>query len=555
MKKNTILIAIVIVGLTCNIICINQVGAQDTLAEQYAPIFYFEKQETCFPVTVEYHVSNSYLYQIGQSNPIDQSPTMSTLSNYSTDGFYLDNQRGDITDMGIINDYQSQQLGFTVYTHIIESGSTTIIQYWMFYAFNRGTQNQHEGDWEMVQVVLSNDKPSQVMYSQHHTGQKAFWDQVEKQGSHIKVYVSRGSHANYFRSYSGVIGLANDHVGANGDILYPSDYDLEVLETQPWLDFAGLWGWAGTTEEEYTTASLLGQTGPHGPKYRENGQMWNGAEWADHLIPLNTNVLLLEFVLYHFISIFLIISLIIISLAFYRIYKRHKTTSLGPRILSIFYIDAGNLKSLGNILCIVALIVAIIALFQPWYLVTTDIGVSGYETNGMEEMLRIDGINGLQMQIPGVTGPMPVGSVVIPFSLLIGISLVFLIINSIGISSSKKLGKIYLYKGIRLVIPIIILIVLVMMLGMIPFESIADTGETTLNINQIISNISNSPLGGQQSISLSEISGSINLQWGLGLGAILLLCSGILFAVAGFLEHKADTILFEKNHTKRTVVK
>ncbi len=549
MKKITLCIGIIVFLLTCNTFFTGHVHAQSTLTEQYAPVFYFEADERCYPVAVDYHVSSSYLYQIGISTPLDQSPTLSSLSTYTMDGVYLDNQQGSITDNGIITDYQNKQLEFTVYAHLIESGSTTIIQYWMFYAFNPGSLNQHEGDWEMVQIILSNGKPSQVMYSQHHSGQKATWDQVEKQGNHIKVYVARGSHANYFRSYSGVLGIANDIVGANGRILSFSAYDLELLETQSWLEYGGRWGWSGTTEEEYASASLLGQIGPQGPKYRENGEMWNAVTWGSSLTPVDNTILILEFVLYHFVSIFLFISLIIISLTLYRIYKRQKTTSLGPRILSILYIDGGNTKSMGNILCILALIIAVIALFQPWYLVSTDIGVSGYETNGMQEMLRIDGLNGIQIQIPGMTGPIPLGTVAIPFSVIIGIGLVFLILNSIGISSTKKLGTSYLYRGIRLLIPIILIILVIMMLGFIPFESMANTGEAEINVSQIISNISGSPFGGQQQISLQDIDGTIQLQWGMGLGALLFLLSGILFFIAGILERNANTVFFQPKKT------
>ena len=63
------------------------------------------------------------------------------------------------------------------------------------------------------------------MFSQHYAGQTATWNQVEKDGNHVKVYVARGSHANYIKPYSGKIGLASDNVGDNGKILRPiTDY-------------------------------------------------------------------------------------------------------------------------------------------------------------------------------------------------------------------------------------------------------------------------------------------------------------------------------------------
>jgi hypothetical protein len=404
----------------------------------------------------------------------------------------------------------------------------------------------------MVQVVLSNGKPSEVMFSQHHGGQKATWDQVETEGNHIKVYVSRGSHANYLRSYSGVVGIANDIVGGNGKILRPDDYNILMLESQPWLDFAGLWGWSGPTEEEFEAASLLGQNGPPGPKFREDGSMWNGIEWGNNLISADNNIFILELILYNFVNIVIILSIVIICIMFYRIYKRHKTTGLGPRKISILYIEGFNMKSIGNIFCIIGIIIAIFALFNPWYMISTDIDVSGYETHGMADMMTIDGINGVQITVPGLTGPIPMGSVMVPFSLLIAIGLVFTIIASIGISQSKKLGRKYIFRGIRLIIPIIIILIVIVALTMIPFESMVDTGEASVDVEGVIGEISSSPFGGQNSVSIPEIDGQIEFNWGLGFGGILLLLSGIIFIIAGVLENTANAELFSGDTIEKT---
>ena len=80
--------------------------AQST-AEDYAPILYFEGEETCYPIDASYHIENSYLYEVDSSTPITTSPTGSTLGNYDSDiyqYYYLDNQLGtpDNPD-GIIN--------------------------------------------------------------------------------------------------------------------------------------------------------------------------------------------------------------------------------------------------------------------------------------------------------------------------------------------------------------------------------------------------------------------------------------------------------------------
>jgi len=526
----------------------NAEAADEDIAQQYSPIFYFEKDETCFPVDVSYHIDNSYLYIVGNPNPVDMAPNTDSISNYTNDGYYLDNQRGTVEDGGIIDDYQSKMgsLGYTVYSRVYSTGETTIIQYWMFYAFNPGTQNQHEGDWEMAQVVLSAGTPTHVMYSQHHGGQKATWNQVEKNGNHIKVYVSRGSHANYLRPYSGVVGVANDIVGDNGEIITSANYNLVMLENQPWLDFAGRWGEYGTTEERAAEASILGQAGPNGPMFREDGEMWsNPMGWGNNLIQADNNLFLLELILYNFVTIFIILTIITLFILLFRIYRRHKKTGLGPRIISMLYIDGFNAKSIGNILCIVGIIIAIFSLINPWYGISTDIRISGYETHGMTDMMTIDGINGIQIQVPGLTGPIPMGSIMIPFSLLIAIGLVFLIIASIGIVHSKKLGQKYMFRGVKLLIPLVLIVIIIMALGAIPFESFAGTGDASVDVGEVIGAISGSPSGGQKIVSIPDIEGQIELQWGFGLGGILLLVSGLILVVSGFLEIIANTSFFE----------
>lgn len=526
----------------------NAEAADEDIAQQYAPIFYFEKDETCFPVDVSYHIENSYLYLVGDVNPNETEPTAESISVKMGDGYYLDNQIGSVDDDNIINDYQSKMntLGYTVYARVIPNGGTTIIQYWMFYAFNKGTQNQHEGDWEMVQVVLTAGTPTHVMYSQHHGGQKATWDQVEKNGDHINVYVSRGSHANYLRSYSGVVGVANDIVGDNGEIITSTNYNLVMLENQPWLDFAGRWGEYGTAEEKAAEASLLGQAGPNGPKFREGQDMWDyPLDWGNSLIQADNNLFLLELILYNFVTIFIILTIVSLIILLFRIYRRHKKTGLGPRIISMLYIDGFNAKSIGNILCIVGIIIAIFSLINPWYEISTDIGISGYETHGMANMMTIDGINGIQIQVPGLTGPIPMGSIMIPFSLLIALGLVFLIIASIGIAHSKKLGQKYMFRGVKLLVPVVLIVIIIMALGAIPFESFADTGDASVDIGEVIGAISSSPSGGQKIVSIPDIEGQIELQWGFGLGGILLLVSGIILIISGFLEIIANTSFFK----------
>ena len=520
-------------------------ATDEDLAEQYKPWFYFEKEETCYPVDVSYALGNSYLYQYTDSGGVlvDDSPTAEELAIYSTEEYkeyYLDNQRGSTSDDGIITDYQSKEglLGYTAYARVYTSGSNTVIQYWMYYAFNKGTLNVHEGDWEMVQIVLTGGVPTEVMYSQHYGGQKATWEQVEKSDNHIKVYVARGSHANYLRSYSGVFGAASDFVGANGKLLSHDEYNIELLESQGWLDFSGRWGAYSGIEN-----AVRGSNGPSGPMYREDGEMWNDPiGWGNSLSQADNNGFLLEWFLCNFLMIFILLMILSFAIFGFLIYRRHKKHGLGPRIFSILYIDGGNIKTIGNILCIVGIIIAFIALIYPWYCVSANIGVGDINTGGFVDLIRIDGVKGIEVNLLDDQGPRQMGTFTLPFSLFIGIGLVFLILGTIGISHSKKLGRKYLFRGIKLMIPIIILLIAIMALGMMDLDSLTGT-EVDSTADTFLNTFSNAPFGGQQSIVIPGAA-MVSTKWGLCLGGQLLLLSGLIIIIAGIMELAANTQLF-----------
>lgn len=530
-------------------------AADPNLAEQYAPILYFVDGEQCYPVDISYALENSYLYANDNPSPLSTAPTANLIKNYTTDTYYLDNQRGTVAvgDNGIENDYQSKMaaLGYTVYANI--DSTNNVIQYWFFYAFNGGDLNRHEGDWEMIQVVLTSGQPSQVMFSQHYAGQKAQWSQVDKEGDHVKVYVARGSHANYIKPYTGKIGLASDTVGDNGKILKPkilqSDgYQIVPLEDQQWLSFGGRWGWAGVDQSASAEAAILGEAGPNGPKFREGGTMWQPLAWASGLQSASDILFLLEWLVYNFVMLFILFTLVSLLLLIFFVYRRKKKHGLGPRIFSLFYIDGSNQKSIGNILCIVVIIMTVLALFLPWYTVTADVSIPPSEQTGTFKAVSVDGINGVQIRLPNRTGPIPLGTLTLPFYLIIGISLVFLVLSTIGISQSKKLGKKYVLRGVRLLFPFIFILIFILLLAsIIPMIS-PPSIEGNTEVQSAMQAISASPFNGQYTVQTSEVQGgSIQLTWGFGIGAYLLLFAGIILIMAGVMEMTAHEQFFEEN--------
>lgn len=532
-----------------HIVSISTAADQDT-AEQYAPILYFVDGEKCFPVDVTYAIENSYVYEIGNPTVLSTSPTAEMLKNYTSDSYYLDNQQGTVAigDNGIENHYQNKlpALGYTVYARV--DPSNTSIQYWFFYAFNNGDLNRHEGDWELVQVVLSNGQPTEVMFSQHYGGQKAMWNQVEKEGNHVKVYVARGSHANYIKPYSGKIGLASDTVADNGIVVRPTEYTLEILDTQPWLDFAGHWGWVGIDESTAAQAEILGEAGPLGPKFRQEGTMWQPYVWASNLQPANDILFILEWLVYNFVLLFALVTVLSLLLLIFFISRRRKKHGLGPRIFSLFYIDGSNQKSFGNIICIGAIALILLALFYPWYTVTATLTIPPVQQAETFPVLSIDAIHGIQIQLPNRNGPVPLGTFTLPFYLIIVIGVVFLVLSTIGISQSTKLGRKYVLRGIRLFIPFLLILIFIMTIASIITLSAPPDLEENTEMNTAIQAISASPFSGQYTIQTTEVEGgTIQLHWGFGTGIYLLLFAGIALIMAGILEITAHEQFYEEH--------
>jgi hypothetical protein len=303
----------------------------------------------------------------------------------------------------------------------------------------------------------------------------------------------------------------------------------------------------GADQSTAAEAMILGEAGPNGPKYREDGTMWQPLVWAAGLQPANDMLFLLEWLVYNFVLLFLLFVLLSLGLLIFFIYRRNKKYGLGPRIFSLLYIDGSNQKSIGNILCIVAIILALLALLYPWYTVTANVMVPPTLQTGTFDALSVDGIQGIQIRLPDSSGPVPLGTFAVPFYLIIVISLVFLVLSTIGVSQSKKLGKKYILRGIRLLLPfLLILLFILIVASLLPL--FAPTGlQGNSDMLQAMQRVSASPFSGEYIIQTTEVDGgTIQLQWGFGIGAYLLLFSGIVLIMAGLLEVTAHETLFEE---------
>jgi hypothetical protein len=125
---------------------------------------------------------------------------------------------------------------------------------------------RHEGDLEMIQLRLdAQGAPNAASYSQHRTGVRAAWNQLETavtpDGLVPVTYSARGSHANLLRVGTSISARSflPDHNDGQGYRVRPK---LVVLgDAGPtWALWPGSWG--GTHAGGPLAASASRQTAP-----------------------------------------------------------------------------------------------------------------------------------------------------------------------------------------------------------------------------------------------------------------------------------------------------
>lgn len=139
-----------------------------------------------------------------------------------------------------------------VYGHTVSDGTEVWLQYWFFYFFNDYNligpfihAGLHEGDWEMIQIHLDNEKPDHAVYAQHSVAEGRDWRQVDILPGTQRpiVYVARGSHASYFEPGTQWTGHWFDH--ADGKRRSPGLKLVVTDKSDPkfgWLRWPGRWG-------------------------------------------------------------------------------------------------------------------------------------------------------------------------------------------------------------------------------------------------------------------------------------------------------------------------
>jgi hypothetical protein len=258
------------------------VPAHEDLLRQFQPVVRFDSHEAFFAHSVsamaenarfrlvrdqKHSAENDYVIHAPSLNP--DFLALNASNEYPNGREYCDGDHfgldlnGPDQFVDKVGDYRELErqipagLRNRVYGRAVpadENATDVWLQYWYFYIYNdaqfSGRFDLHEGDWEMVQLLVSSGKLSSAAYAQHSYCESKDASQMDFDPALNCpiVYSGRGSHASYFER-----GLHQTHVKLAG-LFLPLWWDaadgagphirqeLEFLDSQPWVNWKGRWG-------------------------------------------------------------------------------------------------------------------------------------------------------------------------------------------------------------------------------------------------------------------------------------------------------------------------
>jgi hypothetical protein len=292
------------------------------LLRTYEPVTQFDSHESFLPTSVQSFIADSDLEQLVAGNwvLVNPDPEPGELPQPGT-GIWRLNQDSctPAAPIGGLACYapawDQGSGGPGVYGRVVKVGDGIVLQYWYFYYDDVYSYlyppsdviwQAHEGDWEVVNVVLSEqEEPLSVGYSQHCLGERRSWEDTPRldEGTHPIVYVAIGSHANYFGAGLHPLNLACipppvqqffldhhlpfpvDYAFGGGPVTGPPESAGMVMpihkisdDGPAWVSFDGFWGELQYFHAPGLTAPL--GTSPRGPAYH--------SVWTDPLGTLDT---------------------------------------------------------------------------------------------------------------------------------------------------------------------------------------------------------------------------------------------------------------------------
>ena len=254
------------------------------LLEKYAPVVVVRTQtsacsdgEPYLPTVVGSVLGQPDVVLRGPGGVTIAAPKASDVAGKG-DGWYLDLPGNPLSPGCDYDSWFGKVPGSndaTVYGRVTtdpDHPGTVVLQYWFFWVFN-DWNDKHEGDWEMVQLLIDapsveealTTTPTSLAFAQHEGSETALWTdpKVHKDGDHVAVYPGQGSHAAYYTQAqwfgkSAAAGFGCDNTLAPGTVLRPAVVVLPDAATGDfaWLSFTGRWG-------QKAPAFNNGPTGPN----------------------------------------------------------------------------------------------------------------------------------------------------------------------------------------------------------------------------------------------------------------------------------------------------
>ena len=291
------------------------------LLTKFQPVLVFHPGEELRPTAVESFVRDSNLEAATSPTAwivVNPSPTADGLPATSPPVWRL-NQRdcfagAPLGDLACYVAGAADEPGVTVYGRVTRDDKRIVLQYWLFYYDNLyrypflppgAIWQSHEGDWEVVTVVLSKTRrPLSVGLSAHCSGETLPWSETELRKGHPTVYVALGSHANYFEpgqhpfdpaclpaqviAFFEQAGLPLPaDVAADGPAagparpgVEPADIERVSDDSPSWIAFPGFWGELQYFNAPPPVGTQVFGTSPVGPAFH--------AVWQEPLATLES---------------------------------------------------------------------------------------------------------------------------------------------------------------------------------------------------------------------------------------------------------------------------
>ena len=270
------------------------------LLTRHVPVLVLHPAELFGPVAVEGFVTDSDLMQRTATGWVRaEGPLPSGGADYRLDQRLCRPIDGPAASPCYASAEAAHGSGPVVYGAAFRAKGRIDLQYWVWYPYDAysptlpagETWQVHEGDWEAVSVVLDRSgKPLAAAYSQHDEGRRRDWANVPKRGVRPLVYVSLGSHANFFTPGQHVFdprvvtpllieimkqaGVPPVDRTGNGRLVRPRLVPV-TRATPAWMTYAGAWGEGQYLHNPGGVPQAFGGS-PRGPVFHE--------QWRDPVV-------------------------------------------------------------------------------------------------------------------------------------------------------------------------------------------------------------------------------------------------------------------------------